>query len=165
MAGLTFTSASGEGVCLADIDSGWYSVTSDNGKVFEDGEYFVSGNVAAFIPSLGDTARITFTCGTASYFTIGYSSQFQFFVEAYDVAGSLLNSASGPANTKSLGGTGLSYLTVTHPDIAYVTLHDQGGYWMVDNITTDAPVPEPSSVVALLMGLGGLAASRRRTSR
>ncbi len=162
IAGLTFSSASGEGVCLADIRSHWYNATSDNGSVFETGEYFLSGNRAAFVPTPGDTAKITFTGGLASYFTVGYSSQFPFHLDAYDALGTLLASASGPRNTKSNGGTGLSYLTVNSPGIAYVTLHDQGGYWMIDNIETNAPVPEPSSLIALGALMAPMLALRRR---
>jgi len=163
--GLLFSAPAGDDVYFADITSGWYDVTSDNGLVYENGEYFVSGYVGAYVLGLGDQAKISFALGPASRFTIGYSSQFPFVLEAYDGAGSLLTSAGGAANVRSQGGTGLAYLTVNHPGIAYVLLHDEGGYWMVDNITTDAPVPEPASIIALLVALGGLAASRRRRSR
>ena len=161
--GLVFSTTTGGGVLYADINSAWYSVTSDNGKVYEDGEYFVSGDVAAYVPNLSDRMMISFPYGTASYLTVGYSSQFQFLMEGYDGSGTLLTSATGPANVKSQGGTGLCYLTLSGSGMRYAILHDQGRYWMIDNITTDAVVPEPASLMVLLAGLGGLAALRRRS--
>jgi hypothetical protein len=160
--GLSFSTTTGGSVLFADINSGWYSVTSDNGKVYGEGDYYVSGDVAAYTPNLSDRAKVSFTYGTASYFTVGYSSQFAFILEGYDSGGNLLAATTGAPNTKSQGGTGLAYLTVTHSGISYVVLHDQGGYWMMDNISTDAPVPEPTSIVVLLIGLGGVVARRRR---
>ena len=164
---LAFSTLSGKQMRYADINSGWYSVTSDNHKVYGDGEYFVSGDVAAYITDLSDKAKVAFTIGPASYFTVGYSSEFPFTVEAYAASHQLLASVTRPANTKSKGGTGLTYLTVSRPGIAYVLLHDEGGYWMIDNISTDAPVPEPSGLLALgsgLAGLGGVFFRRRPPS-
>ncbi|MDO8588214.1 MAG: PEP-CTERM sorting domain-containing protein [Armatimonadota bacterium] len=161
--GLIFSVVGGGNVQFADINSGWYSVTSDNGKTYENGEYFLSGDVAGYVSNLSDRAKVSFEFGTASWFTVGYSSEYQFVLEAYDSSDGLLISTTGAANTKSLGGTGLAYLTVSHTDISYVVLHDQGGYWLMDNITTDAPsVPEPGSCAMLLSGLAGLALRRRR---
>ena len=161
MPGLLFTTLSGGEVCYADINSGWYSVNSDNGKVYEDGEYFISGDVAAYVRNLSEKAKIEFALGPASYFSVGYSSQHPLVLEGYNSGDQLLASVSGPANTKSQGGTGLSYLVVSHADMAYVVIHDEGGYWLMDNITTDAPVPEPGSLVGIGVGLAGLALRRR----
>lgn len=155
--GLVFSSVSGSGVRYANIDSGWYSMTSDNGKVSNGGDYFVSGNVGGYLLDLDDQARVDFAYGQASWFTAGYSSEFQFVLEAYDATGELLTSSTGAANTQPQGGNGLAYLTVSHPGISYIVLHDHGGHWMIDNITTDAPVPEPASCATLLTGLIGLA--------
>ena len=160
--GLMFSTTTGGNVYYADINTGYYSVTSDNGKTYEDGEYFVSGDGAAYVANLTNRAKVSFTQGLASYFTVGYSSQFSFVLEAYNAQGALLTSATGPANTKSQGGTGLSYLTASSPDTAYVVMHDQGGYWLIDSITTDAPVPEPASLSVIAAGLGAFALRRVR---
>jgi hypothetical protein len=160
--GLVFSSVNGPGMLYANMNSHWYSYTSDNGTSYEDGEYFVSGNGAAYLSDLSDKGKVSFAYGPASFFTVGYSSENIFVVEAYNSLGTLLTSASGGANVKSQGGTGLQYLTVSHSDIAYVVMHDDGGYWMVDNISTDAPVPEPSSLLLLGSGVVCLLARRRR---
>ena len=159
--GFSFSTTLGHQVLFADANSGYYSVRSDNGEVFGTGEYFISDDVAAYIADPADRAKVSFAWSPASYFTVGYSSQLAFILEAYDSLGTLLDSETGAANTYSKGGTGLAYLTVSHPGIAYVVMHDQGGYWMIDNISTDA-VPEPSSVLMLLGGLSGLAVTLRR---
>ena len=159
--GLIFSTSLGGDVYFADINSGWYSVTSDNGKVFEDGEYYVRGNVAAYVMNLEDTARATFAPGLAIYFQLGYSSQFEFFLKAYDSSGGLLASTTGAANSKSNGGTGLSYLSIEQDGMAYVEFGSEGagGYWMVDDI---AWVPEPTAWIALAVGLVGLVGWRKR---
>ena len=165
--GLVFSTISGGDMYYADINSGWYSVTSDapenHPKVYGDGQYFVSGDVAAYVADPSDWAKISFDGGgKASYFKVGYSSLFNFTLLAYDAAGQLLDQDTGLANTKGQGGTGLRYLEVSCPDIAYVVLHDSGGFWMIDNIETDAPVPEPASLVVLAVGLAALMVRRRR---
>ena len=162
--GFLFSTTDGGDLYLADINTGYYSVTSDNGKVYEDGSYFVSGDVAVYAANLTDKGKISFTYGPASRFSIGYSSEFDFSLEAYDSAGVLLASDTKPANTKGQGGTELKYVSVDTgmPNIAYVVLHDEGGYWMIDNITTDAVVPEPSSI---MLGFAVIAAGIMRIRR
>lgn len=156
-----FGTATGGSMRFADINTGNYRVTSDNGKVIEDGEYFFSGDFAAFVVNSSDIGKLSFLMGSANHVTVGYSSQFGFAVEAYDSAGGLLTSASGTANAKSQGGTGIGYLTVSSPGIAYVLMHDHGGYWLVDNISSDATIPEPASMCSLAALLLGLAFRRR----
>lgn len=159
--GLDFHTTSGGDVCFADINSGWYRMTSDDGTVIEDGEYGISGNVAACVFDPGARAKISFTGGTASYVSVGYSSHYQFFLEAYDGVGNLLAVDVGQAWTKSQGGIGLNYLSVSRPGISYVVVHDQGGAWFIDNLTTDVSVPEPATA-AMMAGMLILAAGKRK---
>lgn len=159
-AGVMFATTSGQDVLLADVSTGAYSVTSDNGSCYGLGQYFVAGNVAAYTEQ-SDPAVIRFTLGYASFVRFGYSSASAIYMDAFDSTGTLLDSVQGSANTKSLGGIGLAFLEVTHPGIACVQIHDTGSFWMIDNLSSDAPVPEPSSVSILGIGILGLATRRR----
>ena len=63
------------------------------------------------------------------------------------------------------GGHGLSWMTALAPEgteISYVLLQGTGGYYMIDEISTDAVVPEPSCLAALAIGVVGLAGYVRR---
>lgn len=148
--GLSFSTVQGGDVCFADINSGSYNMRSSNGKSYESGRYSINGDIAAFVANTSDHAKISFTEGQATIFSLHYSSEFGLVLEAYDCSDSLIASASGPSNV-GLGTTNL--LTVTGSSIAYVIIHDEGGYWFVDDISTDAPVPEPSSGLLLSLGL------------
>jgi hypothetical protein len=153
-----------DGVCFTDINSGWYRFTSDTGRVTEDGEYFISGSAAAAVLNGAAQARIDFTRGIASYLTLGYSSQFALVLDAYDSAGHFLGSSTGTPNVLSSGGTGLAYLTVRGNAISYVLVSGDAGTWCMDNLTTDAPIPEPTPLITLTVALVALGSWRRRAS-
>jgi len=163
--GLSFSTTTGGDIYYADINTGNYSVTSDNGKAYEGGDYFMSGDVAAYVANVPDIGRISFQYGSASYLTLGYCAGFPLTLEAYDVQGTLLGSAFGSVNTKTSGGLAMGFLTVTGQSMSYVLLRGTGGYWLIDNISTDAPVPEPSSILAIGCGLAGLLAGRLRVKK
>lgn len=158
--GVTFTTASGYDVLFADTSTGAYNVTSDNGRHYGRGEYFIGGNAAAYTEQ-SDPTIIHFTLGHASIVRFGYSSASAISVNAFDDAGNLVDSVQGSSNVRSLGGTGLAFLQVVHPDIAYIQINDTGNFWMMDDLSSDAPVPEPSSVLAMGMGMMGLVIFRR----
>jgi hypothetical protein len=163
IAGLTFSSFDGLGATsdmyFADVTTGIYNATSGDGTRYENGEYFVGGNVAAFAPDLDWNGSIKFTLGLASVVGIGYSSFFDIFLDGYDAGGNMVAATSGPAVARSKGATGIGMLTLmsAQHDISYVVIRSQGGYWMVDNVSSDAPVPEPGSLLALAAGLAGMA--------
>lgn len=177
--GLSFATTAETDVLFADINAkipagyDWYSMTSDNGKVSGDGEYFISGDMAAYC--LDGDMKISITGSLkATQITIGISSFFDVIVEAYDIDNNIISGAgsvgvvSAPANTKTRPegnpATGMQYITVSCPkaDIAYVLLRSEPGYYVVDNISY--VVPEPMSILALVGGFAGLAgvAARRR---
>lgn len=161
--GVVFSTTSGQDVLFADVSTGAYSATSDSGNHYGLGQYFVGGNVAAYTEQ-SDPAVIRFTLGSASFVRFGYSSASTIYADAFDASGTLLDSAQGDANVKSSGGAGLVYLQLNHAGISYIQIHDTGSFWMMDNLSSDAPVPEPSSVLALMLGLAGLVVRRSRRS-
>ena len=170
--GLQFTSTGGYDWLYSDVTTNLYNATSDNGNVYGSGEFFMSGDVCAWLGPFQASGRIDFLGGDGSFFTTGYSSMYTFYVEAYDQNNNLVDNTSGPANTMSNGGTGLEYLTVSSAsnDIAYVMLHDTGDMWIVDNMSGDAAnvdppgVPEPATLLLLGAGLlvGGIARRKAR---
>lgn len=173
--GLSFGStASGSDALFANITAttpgghSWYSMTSDNGKVTGDGEYFISGNVAAIV--MDGYMKIAITGDTgAKEITLGISNFFDVAVEAYDINNNLISSENsgegtvGVANllpntkTQPVGnpGIGLKYVTVSCPipKISYILVKSEPGFYVVDNVSY--VVPEPGSMVALAVGLMG----------
>ena len=178
--GLSFGTTENTDVYFADINAkvpggyDWYSLTSDNGKVSGDGEYFISGDMAAYV--LDGDMKISLTDGRATTaFTVGVSNLFDVVLQAYDTSGTLISgdgvigTATGAPNTKTqptaTPGTALQYLTVnsTVPNIAYVVIHSEPGFYMVDNISY--VIPEPAGILSLMAGLAGLLGVAKRTRR
>lgn len=181
--GLSFATTADTDVLFADINAktpqgyDYYSMTSDNGKVSGDGEYFISGDVAAIamdgdmkISVLGDLKALEFTIGISSFYDV--------VIEAYDINNNIISNAGTDTvgtvsllpNTKTrpVGNpaTGLQYATVKTitPSIAYILIKSEPGFYVVDNISY--VTPEPGSMLALAAGLAGLLgfASRRKRS-
>ena len=170
--GLQFTTTDGYDWMYGDINTGGYNVSSDNGDVYGTGRYNMSGEVFTWLGTSQGSGRIDFLNQDGSFFTVGYSSASNFFLEAYDAGGSLLDVASGPANTQWEGVYTLGYLTVTSAasDIAYILVHDGGNYFCIDNVSGDASdvhspaIPEPATMALLGLGLIGLGARLRKRS-
>lgn len=176
--GLSFGTTADTAAYFADINAkvfggyDWYSLTSDNAKVSGDGEYFISGDVAAYTLD-GDMKISIVGAAKAKEVTLGISNLFGVTLEAYDINGVLISAPTGVANglanskTQPVGnpGVGLQYLTVSSPtlSIAYVVLRGEPGYYMIDNVS--ATVPEPSGILAFATGLAGLAGVMIRKRR
>jgi len=168
--GLQFTTTDGYDWIYADITTGIYNVTNNLGDVYGTGRYNMEGYVCTYLGTSQGSGRIDFLNQDGSYFTTGYSSASDFYLEAYDASNNLLAATSGPANTQWEGGTSLGYLTVSSAsnNIAYVIVHDTGNYWIADNMRGDASgvpddeIPEPTTLLLLGAGLIGGGILRRK---
>jgi len=170
--GLQFTNTAGFDWIYGDATTGNWNVSNDLGDIWGTGRYNMEGYVFAFLGTSQGSGRIDFLNQDGSFFTTGYSSASDFFVEAYDVNDNLIDAASGAANTQWEGVYQLDYLTVSSGmnDIAYVMIHDTGNFWLTDNMSGDASgvpddaIPEPATLLLLGAGLlaGGIARRKAR---
>lgn len=127
--GLEFTASGPNQWLYGDWTTGNYNGPYPNGAYYSEGDFF------AWMGSSQDIGTITFTASTATYFTIGYSSQGGIELKAYDDTGNLLDSDVGLVN---LGTGQLDFVRVDATEMAYVTVEGLGNYWMVDDVETDA---------------------------
>ena len=147
-----------------------YNVSSwPSGNQTGSGEYWVYGEVGvtSALDGSGNDGRITFDNGDATYVEVGYTCNSTFFLEAYDINNNLLDTDSGAANLRFINSnaSGPGTLRVDAPlgqFIKYVIVHDTGNFWVMDNVRTDATGILPAPGAAALLGLGALAAGRRR---
>jgi hypothetical protein len=168
--GLQFTTTDGYDWRYADITTNGYNVTSDNMSSYGTGNWNMSGDVFAWLGTSQGAGRIDFVNKDGGFFTTGYSSEHTFYVEAYDEFNNLLDVATGAANTQNFGGTSLDYLTVSSAmdNIAYVMVHDNGNFFLVDNMSGDATdisspgVPEPATMALFGLGLIGMGTRLRK---
>lgn len=170
--GLQFTTTDGYDWIYGDATTGSYNVSNNLGGSWGTGRYNIEGYVFTWLGTTQGAGRIDFLSRNGSFFTTGYSSASNFYLEAYDEFDNLLDSDVGPANTQWEGNYSLGYLTVNAPsNMAYVLMHDAGNYWGVDNISGDASnvyspaIPEPSTLMLLGTGLLGLGAFRFRRKK
>jgi hypothetical protein len=126
-----FTNSSGLDWLYADFRTGNYNT-----------QYIMNGNFTTWLGVSGNTGRITFKGGPASYVSLLTKTYSGLEIDAYDSFGNHLAN-SGRAGSNVYSGT-VSKLTVEAANIAYVEIHDSGNYWTVDDICTDAaPVCQP----------------------
>jgi hypothetical protein len=120
--------------CANEIDLGWSNGT---------GEYWICNEVSTFTGFVGDDGLIELVNEDATFVEVRYSSAFSFYLEAYDSADTLVDTAVGPPNLRHSHGNqnGPGTLRVEAPagtHISYVICHDSGNMWTIDNLLTDA---------------------------
>jgi lysophospholipase L1-like esterase len=142
--GVKFTTTNGFTWKVGDFSTGSY-----NGR-YPNGAYMSQGTHWAWLGQTQGAGRIDFTEGPAAEFgllvSVGASPV---VLEGYDSANNLLETA-GPANVNTSTGH-MTELRLSRPtrDLAYVVVHDQGNFFLVDGICTDAPgVRRPLRYVA-----------------
>ena len=166
--GVSFTATTtGDEWIAGDATTGLYNVSSTNGGSWGTGRYWIYDNVFGWTNVTGSGGKISFDNADASFVELGYSSASMFYLEAYDASDNHIMTVSGPANTLWEGGTGPGTLKVTSGsnNIAYVLVHDDGNYWCIDNVTTDATdivVPVPGAVLLGLLGLSAAGIKLRK---
>jgi len=133
--GLKFTTTHGIDWKYGDIRTGNYSVFPYN-----SGSYETNGNFFAWLGTTGDTGKIDFTEGGATYLSVLASTYSGLVLDAYDADNHLI--ATSDRATNNLNTRTFTRLTVEAPldkTIAYVLIHDSGNYWLIDDLCTDAP--------------------------
>jgi hypothetical protein len=158
--GITFQSAtSGIPWYYADATTGLYNTSSwPSGQQWNTGEYWINDSVCAWTTESGEDGKIAFDNQDASYVQLNYSSNGTFYLEAYNAGGVQLDTATGEANLRYAHSnpSGPGTLQVNAPpgeSIAYVLVHDEGNYWVIDNVATDAggiQVPGDLQIVKFL---------------
>ncbi len=167
--GVTFGSSStGSPLVTRRASTGNYNISSTNGNTYGSGEYWIHGDVGvtSALDASGNDGKIAFNNQDATYVDIQYCSFNQFFLEAYRADGTMIDSDTGPANLRFSNGNGagpgLLHVTWNGTDkIAWVVVHDQGNFWVIDNVRTDASDITPAPGVAATM-IGGLVMAGRR---
>ena len=164
--GVSFLSFNGFEPLYADCRAGLYNCFSDDlGYGNGSQNYHHYGNFTVWAGPQADAqgVKVDFTNNDGTWFTTGYSSFSNFTLEAWLTDGSMV-STLGAANT----GGPMQFLTVNATSglfIDYLVLHDTGNYWIVDNMSGDAsgvnPVPEPTTLFLLGIGVIGILALRK----
>jgi RHS repeat-associated protein len=131
--GVQFTTTGGYTWRVGDFSTGSY-----NGK-YPNGAYTSEGSNWAWLGENQGAGRIDFVNGPASRFSLLTSAGTSVQLDAYDAQGDLLTTA-GPIGVNTSTGT-MDELKITRatPDMAYVIVHDDGNYFLVDSICTNAP--------------------------
>ena len=175
IAGLQFTTTDGYDWIYADVTAGGYNASSDNGNVYGSGTFWMEGNVSVFLGTSQGSGRIDFLNQDGSFFSTGYCAASNFYLEAYDANGNLLDTDTGGENLRyganDAGGMGFLSVSSGSNNIAYVIMHDTGNLWEVDHMSGDASgvpdqtgaVPEPATLLLFGLGLVGGAIRKRMT--
>ena len=155
-----------------DTTTGGYSASSwPSGTIMGgDGEYWIYDFASATTTVFGVDGIINFDYEDATYVELGYSSNGNFYMDAYDTNDVLMDSDMRPSNLRYQDGnsSGPGTLRVDWDGtnhISYVVIHDGANLWTVDNLVTDASIeiiPAPGALLLGVLGLGMVGWVRKR---
>jgi len=131
--GVQFTTTGGYTWLVGNFATGAY-----NGK-YPNGAYGSQGTNWAWLGPDEGAGRIDFLTGPASYFSLLTSANTTVQLDAYDASGNLLATAGPIAPNTDTGTMDELKITRAMPDMAYVIVHDDGNYFLIDSVCTDAP--------------------------
>ncbi len=172
--GVTFGSSStGAPLVTRRASTNNYNISSwPSGTVYNGGYYWVYDDVGvtSALDGSGNDGKISIDNADATYFEVGYTCNSDFYLEAYDAGGNLLDSDVGGANLRFINGneSGPGTLRVDWDGtnyIAYVIVHDTGNFWVIDNCKTDASgivIPAPGAALLGVLGLTVVRSIKRR---
>ena len=133
ISGVKFTTTAGYSWLVGDFAAGGY-----NGK-YPSGDFTSHGTHWAWLGVTQGAGRIDFVNGPATTFSLLASAGSPVVLEAYNSAGTQLETTGSSGNNLFTGS--MAELKISRPtaDIAYVVVHDSGNLFEVDDICTDAP--------------------------
>lgn len=118
--------------------------------------------VMSAVYSNGDVGSITATfTSPVNYVSLYYTTATSLWLEAYDSVGNPISfdeDLSGGSGNIS----GSDLLQVSGNNIAYVVIHDGGGFYTVDDFSFSVPVPEPGILTLLGLALISLVGFRKK---
>jgi hypothetical protein len=112
-----------------------------------------SGNAVIHCPYQTPYIRVDFA-NPPNYVGAWYASSFDLFIGAYDASGNLISSSYGSYSLQQDSHISVSSVSM---NIAYVVFHDNGNYYVLDDLEY---TPEPATIC--LVGLGAVMLRRKR---
>ncbi len=133
ISGVHFKTTNGYTWLVGDFSTGNY-----NGK-YPNGGYMSDGTHWAWLGISQGSGIIEFPTGPATYFSLLVSNQTPVYLDAYDKNGNVIATAGPASSNLQTGHMTELKITRANPDMAYLTVHDSGNYFEVDDICTNAP--------------------------
>jgi hypothetical protein len=133
ISGVQFTTTNGYTWFVSDISTNNY-----NGK-YPQGSYMCHGTHNAWLGPSQGSGRIDFPKGPASYFSLLVSNLTPVFLEGYDASDNLLATAGPSSANVDTGHMSELKITRATKDMAYVIVHDEGNFFIIDDVCTNAP--------------------------